>query len=441
MSSLGRLEAVEITELFGDPDRSFTIDCDGSAPTVLTGSNGTGKSTILRLIKAVSEADVRLLNGAPIAGLRLKFADSPDFAVSRDPNGRTMTLRHGDDSWDCEADTGILDDLPEWAVSALEDAPADEDEDYYDDVLMQVARSSEVDFKEFRAVRTRVREAGSPISIPEAPGWVTAFAAAFPVLFLTDQRLVIEPDSRSDRHRPGGRQRSQRAVELASRDLASRMRSVDGDYARESRNQDQSFPGSVIAAMKSDHVIAKSELNVLQDQVLDRREALLDVGLLESDEVGLEVVEDELADPQVRPVIETFFRSTLAKLAVFDELEERLREFKLFIDQRFSRKTVSLSASSGVLFNTHTGAQIRPKDLSSGEQQMFVLAYEILFRAKPGTLVVVDEPEISLHMLWQDTLIENLAGMARANDLQFLLATHSLALVASHPELERSLDR
>ena len=72
---------------------------------------------------------------------------------------------------------------------------------------------------------------------------------------------------------------------------------------------------------------------------------------------------------------------------------------------------------------------------------MMVLAYEILFRASPKTLVIVDEPEISLHVLWQDTLIEDLASMGDPSQLQFLRATHSPVLLASHPELERSLDQ
>jgi predicted ATP-binding protein involved in virulence len=72
---------------------------------------------------------------------------------------------------------------------------------------------------------------------------------------------------------------------------------------------------------------------------------------------------------------------------------------------------------------------------------MMVLGYELIFRAKNGTLVIVDEPELSLHILWQDLLIDTLTQMGVPNDLQFLLATHSPSVLAKHPELERSLDR
>jgi len=40
-------------------------------------------------------------------------------------------------------------------------------------------------------------------------------------------------------------------------------------------------------------------------------------------------------------------------------------------------------------------------DLSSGEQQEVVMLYELLFCVQPGTLVLIDEPELSLHVVWQ----------------------------------------
>lgn len=71
------------------------------------------------------------------------------------------------------------------------------------------------------------------------------------------------------------------------------------------------------------------------------------------------------------------------------------------------------------------GDPIKESQLSSGEQQLLVLAYEILFRAHEGTLVIIDEPEISLHVMWQDTLVKDLVTMGEPAKLQFLMATHS----------------
>ena len=71
---------------------------------------------------------------------------------------------------------------------------------------------------------------------------------------------------------------------------------------------------------------------------------------------------------------------------------------------------------------------------------MLVLAYQVMFLASPGTLVLIDEPEISLHVMWQDRLVDQLTEMSRARDLTFVLATHSPSLIGARETLKRSLD-
>jgi predicted ATPase len=84
---------------------------------------------------------------------------------------------------------------------------------------------------------------------------------------------------------------------------------------------------------------------------------------------------------------------------------------------------------------------LRANQLSSGEQQILALAFRILFRSQPGTLILIDEPELSLHVLWQATLIDDLSEMGRIRDVTFLLATHSPTLIGDRVELMHSLDR
>jgi predicted ATPase len=63
-----------------------------------------------------------------------------------------------------------------------------------------------------------------------------------------------------------------------------------------------------------------------------------------------------------------------------------------------------------------------------------------LFEAEPSTLMLIDEPELSLHVLWQANLVEDLMEMGRASNLTFLLASHSPSLIGDREELIRSLD-
>jgi len=54
------------------------------------------------------------------------------------------------------------------------------------------------------------------------------------------------------------------------------------------------------------------------------------------------------------------------------------------------------------------GRPVDLESLSSGEQHELVLLYDLLFKTKKDTLLLVDEPEISLHIAWQKQFLSDL---------------------------------
>lgn len=69
------------------------------------------------------------------------------------------------------------------------------------------------------------------------------------------------------------------------------------------------------------------------------------------------------------------------------------------------------------------GDPIRMKDLSSGEKQIVSLFAQIYLGNAPSYYVIIDEPELSLSVEWQRTLLSDLVGSGRCD---FLAAvTHS----------------
>ena len=75
--------------------------------------------------------------------------------------------------------------------------------------------------------------------------------------------------------------------------------------------------------------------------------------------------------------------------------------------------------------------------LSSGEQQLFLLFTFISF-SNDGGVFLIDEPEISLHVLWQENLIPQLKKLNNTKN-QLIIATHSPILVGQYPEKVRLL--
>jgi predicted ATP-binding protein involved in virulence len=72
--------------------------------------------------------------------------------------------------------------------------------------------------------------------------------------------------------------------------------------------------------------------------------------------------------------------------------------------------------------------QIELEKLSSGEQHLLVLFGQLLF-CDDGGLVLVDEPELSLHLAWQERFLEYLAAAQRLAGFTAILATHSPGII------------
>ena len=86
-----------------------------------------------------------------------------------------------------------------------------------------------------------------------------------------------------------------------------------------------------------------------------------------------------------------------------------------------------------VRFNAFTPLEkIDQPYLSSGQEQVLALIISVR-GAKEGSLILVDEPEISLHIDWQEQLVERLYAPLTGSRL--IIATHSPDIVVQHRHL------
>ncbi|NET57213.1 MAG: AAA family ATPase, partial [Symploca sp. SIO2E6] len=64
-----------------------------------------------------------------------------------------------------------------------------------------------------------------------------------------------------------------------------------------------------------------------------------------------------------------------------------------------------------------------------------IMLYELLFKVEPKTLVLIDEPELSLHVGWQVEFIKDLQEITKLADLDILMATHSPDIIQNRWDL------
>jgi ABC-type cobalamin/Fe3+-siderophores transport system ATPase subunit len=114
------------------------------------------------------------------------------------------------------------------------------------------------------------------------------------------------------------------------------------------------------------------------------------------------------------------------RIAIYDELLIKIALFLSAINgKNFTNKTFTVNAGQGFCFSTNDGKPLQLTDLSSGEQNQIIILYELLFKAPRGSLVLIDEPETSMHVAWQLEFLEDIESIAKISGLSFIIATHS----------------
>ena len=109
------------------------------------------------------------------------------------------------------------------------------------------------------------------------------------------------------------------------------------------------------------------------------------------------------------------------------ELSKPKAIFQDMIDELFRETGKTIVRDSNEIFFMQYGEKITPYMLSSGEKQMLVILLTALVQdGRPGALFM-DEPEISLHIEWQQRLITLIRTLNP--NVQIILCTHSPAII------------
>ncbi len=109
------------------------------------------------------------------------------------------------------------------------------------------------------------------------------------------------------------------------------------------------------------------------------------------------------------------------------ELTRPKKQFQDMIDELFAPTAKTIVRDSNEILFNQFGETISPYMLSSGEKQMLVILLTALVQeGRPGVMLM-DEPEISLHIEWQQRLITLIRTLNP--NTQIILCTHSPAIV------------
>jgi len=135
---------------------------------------------------------------------------------------------------------------------------------------------------------------------------------------------------------------------------------------------------------------------------------------------------DIITTPEVRSEFDENLNLLQERVSHYPH-NDRWTLFCDIVDDMFSvtEKTINRDAVQVELWQW--GEQLNLKLLSSGEKQLLVILMTVLLEDGDHTVLFMDEPEVSLHIEWQQSLLDTILRLNP--NVQIILTTHSPAII------------
>ncbi|ABA20569.1 ATPase [Trichormus variabilis ATCC 29413] len=444
-----RIKQISVSGLFGIFDHVIPLNMDERI-TIIHGPNGFGKTAILRILNSFFNSRYSELIDIPFNIFRLEFNNNSSIEIIK----YTKELENVDDS-DIILKFYENDSKPV-SVSLKPLYP------YNTYKAVNTFRSARFDIEELEAlVRTfQVSNEGTTslervkynlIDVPpnpklksqEEPKWLENIKKYIRIRLIESQRLLnLSPNGSSNKYSMIS------TVSAYSDELAKLMQDKFQEYGKVSQSLDRTFPIRVVKQQPSAD-ITDNQLRQNLNELEATRSRLIEVGLLDNDEDSEFQIQPQDIDESTKNALSVYIEDVEKKLSVFDDIASKIDLLKKIINNKFaySYKEINFSKEKGFIFTTlynsssSNSKNLSPTDLSSGEQHELVLLYELLFKVQPNSLVLIDEPEISLHVGWQVQFLKDLQEITKLADLDILMATHSPDIIQDRWDLTVELKR
>jgi hypothetical protein len=382
-----RILRIDVKGLCGLYDHTIELNRDERV-TVLHGPNGVGKTAVLRMVHSLFSGGLDNIGRVPFDSLAISLESS----LNPSP--------------------GILE-------------------------VKRVASKSSVDGEEFDLKLSRLdQEWVSNFVVPDPPeeskplaDWMMDLRRRVGTHFIETQRLQHWRDDQFPE--------LVTSVTQDSEDLARRISETMARFGRDGQALEQTFPQRLLKMGNGGTgVLGGDGLRLRMDRLDLRRDELKRLGLLEQVESHpIDPSDLERLELTEKKVLTLYVEDSEKKLDILKDLAARIQLFLTCVNEKFRHKEIKIDRDSGFVAHSADGKLLDLDQLSSGEQHELVLLYDLLFRVEADTLVLIDEPEISLHLAWQRQFLPELLEIVKVAKFDALVATHSPFIVGDRSDL------
>ena len=431
---------IEVKKLFGVFNHEIPLNTKDHI-TIIHSPNGYGKTILLSLVNAIFSSQYQKLRSIPFNELSIYFDNKSNLCLKR--NGSVEKIKKKKLENEEQLTIALYkppskpkihpasfyietDDLTRYFFEVgLERAT--------DRTWLYLPTEEELTFTEiFNRFGDRLPILQTKIENP--PAWLIDIINSININFIDTQRLLNVPDFSRDSKKDSLRRTKRSlmsplhpAVINYSQELAKAIQGKLADYGSLSQSLERTFPTRLVKRKPlAEPTIEKLKIEL--SELEKKRSRLIAAGFLEK-EKDIDFKDFQDVDQNNIKVLSIYIDDAKQKLSVFDELAEKIDLLSKIINKRFLHKNLSISKTDGFIFKTTEGKIIPPTSLSSGEQHELVLLYEMLFKVKPNSLILIDEPEISLHVAWQQEFLKDLQEITRLVGFDVLIATHSPQII------------
>ncbi len=430
-----RIKQISVTNLFGIFNHTISLNMEERI-TIIHGPNGFGKTVLLRILNGIFNSRYSELRSIPFSEFRVDFDDDSNMQVTKEPIAQLgenenetklmfLFVKPGSEiqtfSTNYLEESKVIDSiklipgLVRISPTIWLDLPNNE-ELYLEDICDRFSQLLPVNLTE----------------IKKEPAWLSELKKSINVRLIGTQRLLnLSKDRRVVLY--SGRAKMKECVATYSEELGKNIQAKLAEYGALSQSLDRTFPVRVVN-QKAPSNLTEDIVCKKLSELEEKRSRIIEAGLLDKDETDDFQVNQEI-DDRTKSFLSVYVEDVENKLIVFKEIANKIDLLKKIIQERFLYKKMTISKEKGFTFTSDNGKPLSPTDLSSGEQHELVMVYELLFKTKPNSLVLIDEPELSLHVAWQVKFIKDLQAIIQLANFDILMATHSPDIISDRWDL------
>jgi energy-coupling factor transporter ATP-binding protein EcfA2 len=419
-----QLSRFEVNGLFGCHKHVITFakpNLEAPSPSliILHGRNGVGKTTILRMISGLLSLDFNIFRKVPFAHCELRF-DTDDLIVVQAEGAEPIQ--------------GLNVSFSDLSVQLHPGKPGAIGEDQ----VPQVEQFRERFFAATENLNFDFIDTARIMGLLHPQDEMVEF------VFSPEQMVTSSSEVRIMRSLKGKNPKARlpdKQIDLAAK-VQKFIQEAQINYRRFFATDDPDLFPKIINRLTSDkpkRANGEELLNRLQKIRKEDADSIrfgLEPDHWDYDQLAV-FLQEKRSEPGIDyalTVLSAYVEALESRAAERQLVARRLRTFESLIADFFEDKKVLINPKQGFEIVTSTDKRLREDQLSSGEYHLLYLMVCALVTQRRGTVIAIDEPEMSMHLSWQRKLIGALIECASNAEPQFIFATHSPDIAAEYSE-------